>query len=83
MKSILFLKYCPKKKRSMAPHYGYDTSCRTYEILSLRIGDIKFKMSLTGMQYAEVHITDSKTKPVNLYLFSLFHMLKNGLNYAL
>ena len=45
-----------------------DTSCRPHELLSLKIGDIKFKISSTGTQYAEVHITDSKTKPRTLPL---------------
>ncbi len=67
-----------------------DTSCRPHELLSLRICDIKFKVSsTTGVQYAEVHITDSKTKPRTLPLiFSVpyvkewieSHPLVNNLN---
>ena len=50
-----------------------DTSCRPSELLHLKINDIKIKTSsTTGMQYAEVHITKSKTKPRTLPLiFSL------------
>ena len=44
-----------------------------HELLNLKIKDIKIKTSsTTGMQYAEVHITKSKTKPRTLPLiFSL------------
>ena len=50
-----------------------DTSARPHELLNLKIKDIKFKISsTTSMQYAEVHITKSKTKPRTLPLiFSL------------
>jgi integrase len=64
----LFLKYCPEKRDQCYHAMANDTSCRPHELLSLRIGDIKFKVSSTGMQYAEVHITDSKTNPRSLSL---------------
>ncbi len=64
----LFLKYCPEKRDRCYHAMANDTSCRPHELLSLRIEDIKFKISSTGMQYAEVHIADSKTKPRTLPL---------------
>jgi hypothetical protein len=40
-----------------------DTSARPHELLSLKIKDIAFRISSTGLQYAEVHITQTKTRP--------------------
>lgn len=59
----LFLKYCPDKRDRCYHAMANDTSCRPHELLSLRIEDVKFKMSSSGTQYAEVHILESKTKP--------------------
>jgi integrase len=64
----VFLKYCPQKRDQCYHAMANDTSCRPHELLSIRIGDIKFKVSSTGKQYAEVHIADSKTKPRTLPL---------------
>jgi integrase len=64
----IFLKYCPEKRDQCYHAMANDTSCRPHELLSLKIGDIKFKMSSKGTQYAEVHITDSKTRPRTLPL---------------
>lgn len=64
----LFLKYCPEKRDRCYHAMANDTSCRPHELLSLRLSDIKFKLSTTGIQYAEVHILDSKTKPRTLPL---------------
>jgi hypothetical protein len=63
----LFLKYCPEKRNRCYHAMANDTSARPHELLNLKIKDIKFKISsTTSMQYAEVHITKSKT---NLGLF--------------
>jgi integrase len=64
----IFLKYCPEKRDQCYHAMANDTSCRPHELLSIRIGDIKFKVSSTGKQYAEVHIKESKTKPRTLPL---------------
>ena len=46
-----------------------DTSARPHELINLKINDVKFKVSsTTDMQYAEVHITKSKTRPRTLPL---------------
>ena len=58
---VLFLKYCPEKRDKCYHTMANDTSCRPHELLSLKIKDIKFKISSTGIQYAEVHILKSKT----------------------
>ncbi|MGA7370885.1 MAG: hypothetical protein WBX01_17320 [Nitrososphaeraceae archaeon] len=45
----------------------HDTSARPHEILNLRIGDVKFKVSDNGAQYAEIHVhgkTTSRTLPL-------------------
>ena len=60
-----------------------DTSCRPHELLSLKVGDIKFKKSSTGIQYAEVHITDSKTKPRTLPLIFSVPYVKEWIESAL
>lgn len=64
----VFLKYCPQKRDQCYHAMANDTSCRPHELLAIKIGDIKFKVSSTGKQYAEVHIIDSKTKPRTLPL---------------
>src|SRR6185503_11727911 len=72
----LFLKYCPEKRDRCYHAMANDTSCGPHELLSLKIGDIKFKVSSTGKQYAEVHITDSKTKPRTLPLIFSIPFIK-------
>lgn len=64
----IFLRYCPEKRDQCYHAMANDTSCRPHELLSIKIGDIKFKVSTTGKQYAEVHIKESKTKPRTLPL---------------
>ncbi len=41
-----------------------DTSCKSHELLSLRLKDIMFKVSSNGTEYAEVDIVENKTKPL-------------------
>lgn len=55
----LFLKYCPEKRDRCYHAMANDTSCRPHELLSLKIKDIKFKVSSNGTQYAEVDIIQS------------------------
>ena len=59
----LFLKYCPKKRDKCYHAMANDTSCRLHELLSLKIKDIKFKISLSGIQYAEVHVLRLNQEP--------------------
>ncbi len=86
---VLFLKYCPDKRDKCYHAMANDTSARPHELLNLKIKDVIFKRSSTGAQYAEVHLTKSKTKPRTLPLiFSIpyvkdwldFHPLANNLN---
>lgn len=58
----IFLKYCPEKRYRCYHSMANDTSARPHELLALRIKDVQFKMSTTGIQYAEVHLAQSKTK---------------------
>lgn len=72
----IFLKYCPEKRDKCYHAMASDTSCRPHELLSLRIGDLKFKVSSTGMQYAETHIKNTKTKPRTLPLIFSIPFIK-------
>jgi integrase len=76
----IFLKYCPEKRDKCYHSMANDTSCRPHELLSLKIKDIMFKVSSTGMQYAEVHITESKTKPRTLPLIFSIPYLKDWID---
>jgi integrase len=57
-----------------------DTSCRPHELLSLKLKDIKFKVSSTGIQYAEVHIVESKTKPRTIPLIFSIPYVKDWID---
>jgi len=75
------LKYCPEKRDKCYHAMANDTSCRPSELLHLKINDIKIKTSsTTGMQYAEVHITKSKTKPRTLPLIFSLPYLKDWID---
>jgi tetratricopeptide (TPR) repeat protein len=76
----LFLKYCPEKRDRCYHAMASDTSCRPHELLSLRIKDIVFKLSSTKKQYAEVHITNSKTKPRTLPLIFSIPYIKDWID---
>lgn len=75
----IFLKYCPQSRDRCYHAMANDTSCRPHELLSLRINDIVFKLSSTKKQYAEVNITNSKTKPRTLPLIFSLPYLKDWL----
>jgi integrase len=64
----LFLKYCPEKRYRCYHAMANDTSCKSHELLSLRLKDIMFKVSSNGTEYAEVDIVENKTKPRTLPL---------------
>jgi hypothetical protein len=58
-----------------------DTSARPpYELLSLRIKDVQFKVSSTGMHYAEVHLLESMTKPRTLPLIFSIPYIKDWID---
>jgi integrase len=59
----IFLKYCPEKRDRCYHAMANDTSARPHELLALKIKDIVFRIASTGLQYAEVHITQTKTRP--------------------
>ena len=63
----IFLKYCPSARDRCWHSMIYDTSARPREILNLTIGDIHWKISNDGVQYAEIHVhgkTTSRTLPL-------------------
>jgi integrase len=64
----VFLKYCSSKQMKCYHGMASDTSARPHELLGLRIKDVMFKVSSSGVQYAEVQITRSKTRPRTLPL---------------
>lgn len=49
---VLFLKYCHMARDRCWHSMVCDTSARPHEIINLRIGDINFKISHDGIQYA-------------------------------
>jgi integrase len=63
--NALFLKYCPStpgSKRNKCYHMmELDTQARPHELLRLKMKDISFELSPTGIQYALVNIRSSKT----------------------
>ena len=77
----LFLKYCPDKRYKCFHAITNDTSARPHELLNLKMKDIIFKISsTTGMQYAEVHITKSKTRPRTLPLIFSIPYVKDWID---
>jgi integrase len=76
----LFLKYCPEKRDKCFHSMANDTSARPHELLSLRIKDVKFKLSSTGKTYAEINILESKTKPRTLPLIFSIPYVKEWIN---
>lgn len=63
----IFLKCCPSARDRCWHSMVYDTSTRPHEILDLKIGDIQWKISSDGVQYAEITVhgkTTSRTLPL-------------------
>jgi integrase len=76
----IFVKYCPEKRDRCYHSMANDTSARPHELLNLRIKDVRFKISSTGMQYAEVHLLESKTKPRTLPLIFSIPYVKDWID---
>jgi len=74
----LFLKYCPSIRDKLYHAMAYDTSARPNELLRLHIGDIFFRKTSEGSQYAEIVIT-GKTKSRTLPLIFSLPYLKQFL----
>lgn len=74
----VFLKYCPSKRDVCYHAMANDTSTRPSELLNLRISDIVFKVSESGIQYAEI-VVSGKTKSRTLPLISCIPYLKDWL----
>jgi hypothetical protein len=74
----VFLKYCPSKRDVCYHSMANDTSARPSELLNLRISDIVFKVSESGIQYAEI-LVSGKTKSRTLPLISSIPYLKDWL----
>jgi len=55
---------------------AYDTAARPYELLNLKIKDIKFKISSNNIQYAEITV-DGKTGPRTLPLIDSIPYIKD------
>lgn len=63
----IFLKYCHMARDRCWHSMVHDTSARPHELLDLRIRDINFKISSSGIQYAVIHVhgkTTSRTLPL-------------------
>ncbi|MGH9952752.1 MAG: tyrosine-type recombinase/integrase [Nitrososphaeraceae archaeon] len=74
----IFLKYCPNRRDRCYHAMANDTSARPNELLNLRIKDIIFKMSESGVQYAEIQVS-GKTRPRTLPLINSLTYLKDWL----
>lgn len=74
----IFLKYCPDKRDRCYHAMANDTSARPHELLNLRIKDIIFKISDSGMQYAEIQVS-GKTKPRTLPIINSIVFIKEWL----
>jgi integrase len=74
----LFLKYCNVTRDRCWHAMVYDTSARPHEVLNLKIGDLNFKISNDGIQYAEIHVS-GKTTSRTLPLISSVPYLKEWL----
>lgn len=74
----IFLKYCPNKRDRCYHAMANDTSARPHELLNLRIKDIIFKTSDSGVQYAEMQVS-GKTRPRTLPLINSIVYLKDWL----
>jgi integrase len=77
---ILFLKYCPEKRHKCYHAMALDTSGRPSELLSLKIKDIKFRVSTIDKQFAEIHIQESKTIARTLPLIHSLPYVKDWLD---
>jgi integrase len=75
---VLFLKYCHMARDRCWHSMVCDTSARPHEIINLRIGDINFKISHDGIQYAVIHV-HGKTTPRTLPLITCIPYLKEWL----
>jgi integrase len=81
----IFLKYCPLARDRCWHMMVYDTSARPHEILNLRIGDIHWKISIDGVQYAEITVhgkTTSRTLPLIYSIPYLKELLTSHHPYA-
>lgn len=74
----IFLKYCPKKRDRCYHAMANDTSARPHELLNLKIKDIIFKTSDSGVQYAEIQVS-GKTRPRTLPLINSITYIKDWL----
>ncbi|MDN5845538.1 MAG: tyrosine-type recombinase/integrase [Candidatus Nitrosocosmicus sp.] len=72
----MFLKYCPNIRDRCYHALARDMSARPHEILGLKIQDIKFNISDTGLQYAEARITNGKTGPRTVPLIDSLPYIK-------
>ncbi len=77
---ILFLKYCPEKRDKCYHAMALDTSARPHELLSLKIKDIKFRVSTIDKQFAEIHIQESKTMARTLPLINSLPYVKDWID---
>ena len=77
---ILFLKYCPEKRDKCYHAMALDTSARPHELLSLKIKDIKFRVSTIDKQFAEIHIQESKTIARTLPLINSLPYVKDWID---
>ena len=72
----IFLNYCPSKRDRAFHAMANDTSARPHELLNLKIKDIKFKITTSGIQYGEI-LVSGKTKTRTLPLITSMPYVKD------
>jgi integrase/recombinase XerD len=76
----IFLKYCPSKRMQFYHTIARDVSNRPHEVLKLKVGDIKWKLTPDKKQYAEVSLS-GKTGKRQVPLFHSIPFVKDYLDH--
>jgi hypothetical protein len=76
----IFLKYCPSKRIKFYHTASRDISNRPHELLKLKVGDVKWKVTPDKKQYAEIDIS-GKTGTRHVPLFHSIPYLKDYLDH--
>lgn len=76
----IFLKYCPTKRMKFYHTVSRDASDRPHEVLKLKVGDIKWKLTPDKKQYAEISLS-GKTGKRHIPLFHSIPYVKDYLDH--
>ena len=76
----IFLRYCPTKRMKFYHTVSRDASDRPHEVLKLKVGDIKWKLTPDKKQYAEISLS-GKTGKRHIPLFHSIPYVKDYLDH--